>query len=85
MFEIAFLFIAMTLYGPVCFLLGASVRQKVDKGEEIKMPTVNPMAIVREHREQKEAEEKKSRMDAILRNIDAYDGTEIGQEEVPKG
>lgn len=81
----ALLLLIMGAYGVVCFLIGASVRQKVDKGEKIEMPTVNPMAIVREHREQKEAEEKKSRMDAILRNIDAYDGTEIGQEEVPKG
>lgn len=75
----------MGAYGVVCFLIGASVRQKVDKGEEIKMPTVNPMAIVREHREKKEAEEKQSRMDAIMRNIDAYDGTEMGQKDVPEG
>lgn len=81
----ALLILIMGAYGAVCFLIGASVRQKVDKGEKVEMPTVNPMAIVREHREKKEAEEKKSRMDAILRNIDAYNGTEIGQEEVPKG
>ena len=79
------LMLIWSAYGMACFLIGASVRQKVDEGKEIKMPTVNPIAIMREHREHKEAEEKKSRMDAILRNIDAYDGTEIGQEDVPKG
>ena len=81
----ALLMLIMGAYGVVCFLIGASVRQKVDKGEKVEMPTVNPMAIVREHREKKEAEEKKSRMDAIMRNIDAYDGTGIGQKDVPEG
>ena len=81
----ALLMLIMGAYGVVCFLIGASVRQKVDKGEKVEVPTVNPLAIAREYREHKEEEEKKSRMDAILRNIDAYDGTEVGQKDVPKG
>ena len=66
----------------LCFLFGAKVGQKVVKGEEIRMPTVNPMEAVREHQERKEAQREKERIDTILRNIDNYDGTSYGQEEV---
>ena len=66
-----------------CVIIGANLRQKVDKGEEVKLPLVNPIEAVRARQERKEAEIEKSRFDAILRNIDAYDGTANGQEDVP--
>lgn len=67
----------------LCFMIGARVGQKVTKGEEVKLPTVNPMEAIREHQEKKEAQREQDRMDAILRNIEGYDGTSYGQEEVP--
>ena len=67
----------------LCFLIGARVGQKVTKGEEIKV-TVNPMEAIREHEAKKEAEYERSRFDTILRNIDSYDGTSQGQEDVPR-
>ena len=79
----ALLLLVMGLTNIACFIIGVNVRQKVDKGEEVKLPTVNPMEAVRAHQERKEAEKEKSRVDAILRNIYAYDGTSRGQEEVP--
>lgn len=66
----------------LCFLIGAKVGQKVVKGEEVQLPKVNPMEAIREHQERKEAERVKEKMDTILRNIDNYDGTPNGQEEV---
>lgn len=77
------LLLVMGLSNIACFMIGVNVRQKVDKGEEVKLPSVNPMEAVRAHQERKEAEKEKNRIDAILRNIDAYDGTSRGQEEVP--
>lgn len=68
----------------VCFFIGAKTGQKVQKGEEIKLPTLNPMEFVQKHREQREAEAEKNRYDTILRNIDRYDGTGSGQEDVPR-
>ena len=59
----------------VCFFIGAKIGQKVQKGETITAPTVNPMKLYREHVEKKEAEIEKNRLDTILRNIDRYDGT----------
>ena len=66
-----------------CFCIGANVGQKASKGEEIKMPSINPMDAVRAHQDRKEADMEKNRVDTILRNIDAYDGTSRGQEDVP--
>lgn len=66
-----------------CFMVGAKVGQTVSKGEDIKLPTVNPMELYREHEQKKEAQAEQERMEAILRNIEAYDGTADRQEDVP--
>lgn len=67
----------------ICFLIGAKVGQTVSKGEVIEVPTVNPMKIIREHQDRKQAEKEQERIDVIMRNIESYDGTSRGQEEIP--
>lgn len=66
------------------FMFGAKVGQAVRKGEEITLP--NPIEAAKEHKAKKEAQEEaereQNRIDAILRNIDNYDGTGYGQEDV---
>ena len=69
----------------VCFFVGAKVGQKTSKGETIETPTLNPMKAIQERRAKKEAEMEQDRIDTIMRNIEAYDGTGRGQEDVPKG
>ena len=66
----------------VCFFIGAKVGQQVSKGEPIEMPSVNPMEKIREHRDKKAVEEEQSRLDTIIRNIENYNGTGEGQEDV---
>ena len=68
----------------VCFFVGAKVGQTVSKGETIETPTLNPMKLIQEHREKKAAEEEQSKIDTILRNVERYDGTSHGQEDVPR-
>ena len=65
-----------------CFLTGAKVGQAVSKGEKIETPTVNPMQLYREKEARKEAQMEQDRLDTILRNIERYDGTSNGQEDV---
>jgi hypothetical protein len=77
--------LVMGAYGIACLVIGARVGQKGVKGEPIELPRVNPMEIVREHRERKEAEKEQNRTEAILRNIETYDGTGNGQKDVPGG
>ena len=68
-----------------CFLIGAKVGQKVSKGEDIKLPKVNPMELYREREAKREAQAEQNRIDTIMRNIESYDGTGNGQEDVPRG
>ena len=79
------LLLVMALSNIVCFITGARVGQKVQKGEEVKLPTVNPMEIYREQKAKEEATFKQSQYETIMRNIDNYDGTSYGQEDVPRG
>lgn len=66
-----------------CFMVGAKVGQTVSKGEDIKLPTVNPLELYREHEQKKEARAEQERIEVIMRNIEAYDGTADRQEDVP--
>ena len=68
----------------VCFVIGARVGQKVVQGEDIKLPTINPLEAYREHEAKREQQKEQSRIDTILRNIESYDGTGMGQEDVPR-
>lgn len=79
----ALLLLVMGATNIACFMIGARVGQKVTKGEEIKLPTVNPMELVQEQREKRAAQEERNKLDTILRNIESYDGTAYGQEDVP--
>lgn len=69
----------------VCFIIGARVGQTVSKGEPVKMPSVNPLKVIREREDKKEAEREQERIETIMRNIEAYDGTGAHQEDVPRG
>ena len=70
----------------VCFFIGAKVGQTVSKGKEIETPKISsPVTLYKAHREAKEAEAEKNRLDVILANIERYDGTGAGQEDVPRG
>lgn len=66
----------------VCFFIGARVGQTVARGEKIETPRETVINAVREHRERKEAEIKQDKLDTIMRNIESYDGTGFGQEDV---
>lgn len=77
------LLLVMGAVNIACFMIGARVGQKVTKGEEVKLPTVNPMELVQEHREKRAAQEERDKVETILRNIESYDGTAYGQEDVP--
>lgn len=66
-----------------CFVIGARVGQKVQRGEEIRLPETTPIAAIRPRRESREDKMERERLDAILRNIDRYDGSTARQEDVP--
>lgn len=67
----------------VCFFIGAKVGQKVVMQETITLPNLNPMKVIEEHREKQESDKENEKMATILRNLERYDGTSSGQEDVP--
>lgn len=70
----------------VCFYIGTKTGQKVVIGEEIKSPDMsklNPKKIYNKHQEKKEIEKERNKIETILRNVERYDGTDAGQEDVP--
>lgn len=80
--EVLMLFV-MGAVNVACFVIGAKVGQAVAKGERIETPSVDPFKAVKEHAAKKEAEMERHRMNVILQNIENYDGTSKGQEDVP--
>lgn len=78
------LLLVMCLGNIFCFMIGAKVGQQVSKGEEVKMPSVNPLEAVRRHEAKMEAQHQQDRLEVIMSNLEAYDGTGLGQKDVPK-
>lgn len=79
--------IALLIMGAVniaCFVIGAKVGQQTARGEPVAVKLPNPVAAVKEHRESREEARERSRMEAIQRNIERYDGNPGGQEEIPR-
>ena len=66
----------------LCFVIGATVGQTVIKGETVKLPDLNPINAIHNHKEKKQADAEQDRFDTSMRNIENYDGTSTGQIEV---
>lgn len=82
--ETNILIITIGLINALCFVLGAIIGQKVRMGKEIEMPRIEPLNAIREHNENKEQRKEQERLRVIAENIDNYNGTAIGQQEVPR-
>jgi hypothetical protein len=57
----------------------------VVKGEEVKLPSIDPLKAYREQQNRKEAEMELDKVETIMRNVEVYDGTSNGQRDVPRG
>jgi hypothetical protein len=68
----------------VCFLIGVSIRQKVDRGETVEMPKIpSPVKIVNSMRGDRIAKAEQQKYETIFQNLEAYDGTGFGQKDIP--
>ena len=73
-----------------CFALGAMIGQRVMRGEKIEMPkpsmpSLSRQDAIRDRAEREQAERERERLEVIMANIEAYDGTSYGQRDVPRG
>ena len=74
--------LVVSILNVVCFLIGAKVGQKVDKGESIEIPSLNPMKAYREREDRLQAEKEQNAIETVMHNIEVYDGTSNGQKDV---
>ena len=63
----------------VCFLIGAIVGQRVFERKPV---IINPVKEIKEMKVEKEISKEEQRFKDIADNIDAYNGTSIGQKEI---
>lgn len=70
----------------LCFFIGARIGQKVVKNEPIAIKT--PTEVIKEKIETKAAKREQEKQDELIdtiqHNIDIYDGTAIGQKDIPR-
>jgi hypothetical protein len=67
----------------LAYTLGLKNGQKLKNEEEIKIPEINPVKIVRNEIETFEQKKKQDAYDTMMANIDNYDGTGLGQKDIP--
>lgn len=65
------------------FTIGAIIGQKTIKGEDIKI-VKSPVRIIEEIKDTQEQRKEIEKNRIIAENIDNYDGTSIGQKDVPR-
>lgn len=72
--------LVISLSNIACVIIGI----KAGRGKEIKISS--PVEIIKEHKENKEAQyeekQKQKALETMLHNIDVYDGTSMGQQNI---
>lgn len=76
--------IILVVLNIITLLIGVKIGMSVANKKEI---TLNPIRAIQEHKEEREEEKetelKDKQLKTMLKNIDNYNGTEFGQEEIP--
>ena len=78
------LIISIGIMNILCFFIGAKVGQKVIKGETIEIPKIEPIKKIREYNENREVLWMQEKDRVINENIDNYNGTSLGQKDLPR-
>lgn len=78
------LLILITTFGNMCcFILGAKLFQQITKGEKVGIDIPNPIKAIQEIGESFEEQKEQEKYRTIMDNIDNYNGTALGQKEIP--
>ena len=77
--------VVICVFNLLFFVVGAKIGQASMRGREIR---INPIKAIKEEikdsKATKEENLRKRRIDTMLQNIDSYDGTGLGQKQIPK-
>ena len=82
--ETVLLCIAIIISIFTSILMGIDIGKKIatKDSEPISVPFFNPIQKIKEHKIQKEQDKETEEFNKLMQNIDNYDGSEIGQQEV---
>ncbi|MGN0733692.1 MAG: hypothetical protein ACI4LC_05920 [Emergencia sp.] len=78
-YEILILVVSVCLINLLSFVAGAIVGQKSSRGEAVTIPT--PVKVYQDYQVAKEEREEQEKLNVMMANIDAYDGTPMGQRD----
>lgn len=76
------MFFLFGLFIIFAFIYGLNCGQKIAKNKSIVIPSVNTK--VKEFKLKKEEKKINTKIDTELENIDNYDGTGLGQKDIPR-
>ena len=79
--EVIILILGIGIMNILCFLIGAKTGQKVVKGEEVTLPSANPIKVMETIKEDRRQKKEEENFNINLENIENYDGTGIGQKD----
>ena len=79
--EIMCLIALTTLLNLCCFYFGVKTGQRVIKGEEVTLPSINPVKAIETYKEDRRQKKEEENFNINLENIENYDGTGIGQKD----
>jgi len=78
--------ILCTIFGVfiiIAYSLGLKNGQKLTKNEEVVVPNINPIKVIADEKERYEERKKQEIQEINSYNIDHYDGTGLGQKDIP--
>ena len=67
----------------VAYSLGLKNGQRLSKNEEVVVPNVNPIKVIADEKARYEERKKQEIQEINSYNIDHYDGTGLGQKDIP--
>lgn len=82
MTEIVIVILAIGFISALNFTLGVKLLQKVVNKEPVELPTINPITLYKEHKEKEEMSKEQEKLNAMLENINNYDGSSANQKEI---
>ena len=83
MIEAIILCIIVGVFIIVSYSLGLKNGQRLSKNEEVVVPNINPIKVIADEKERYEERKKQEIQEINSYNIDHYDGTGLGQKDIP--
>lgn len=80
----AIILLIVSISNVICFFLGAKIGQRVVNNQPVRIIDKSPIESIREKQDSKELKKQQEIDDVIKHNIDVYDGTSLGQKDIPR-